>query len=427
MSRFISDVADYDNQSTSKIDFDKAIELKGSGSACDIYKTRWNRRTVFVKRLKKEYRDSPLYLDALEKEYEIGVGLNHPSLPTYLAFSRDFIVLDFIDGTTLADMIKSEDPWLKEERNRKQVLSQLIESVEYLHRHNVVHCDIKADNIMISANGYNLVLLDFDKCYTDYFNDTSGDPRRFEMDVDSPGRIAMDWRGVAGIAGELESFGGIGGKKKQRKLVEACFQNEINPEELKRLIGDQSRSFGSLYLLLSAVSLVAATLFFVFLLFNRNSSQTPNVSEDNLSETERLHLPKGDSDSINKNLERGSEVSINSEPIAVSPEVLTLEAQSKAAVLDPLIEPYFAKLRTRLTRIATLKADENISKEQIIDSLRAFSDMEEEYVTESFEILNDCFPGVSEREAWRIMSRTKSYTSYKRWVEPLQRELTGYK
>ena len=167
MSQFLKDKKPYHDETFRKeIDFEDAIKLPNGGTTCDIYRTRWQRREVFVKRLKKEHRTNPLYLDAMDKEYDIGVSLKHPSLPDYRELHRDYIVMDFIDGTTLADMIKKQDSWLKNEKNIVMILKELVEVTDYLHRHNVTHCDIKPDNIIITANNKNLVLIDLDKCYT---------------------------------------------------------------------------------------------------------------------------------------------------------------------------------------------------------------------------------------------------------------------
>lgn len=97
MSQFLKDTDEYPAD-VAGIDFDDAVKLPCGGSTCDIYKTRWQRRDVFVKRLKKEYRAKPLYLDALDKEFDVGVGLRHPSLPEYREFHRDDIIMDYIDG-----------------------------------------------------------------------------------------------------------------------------------------------------------------------------------------------------------------------------------------------------------------------------------------------------------------------------------------
>lgn len=93
----------------SGIDFRKAKKLVTTGSICDAYDTRHYRRRVFVKRLKPEFRTSPRHLAALEKEYEIGVSLNHPGLPHYTEFHEDYIVMDFIDGHTLAYLVSKKD------------------------------------------------------------------------------------------------------------------------------------------------------------------------------------------------------------------------------------------------------------------------------------------------------------------------------
>ena len=68
MSQFINHTDDYSSEFTTGIDFDDAVKLPGGGSTCDIFKTRWQRRDVFVKRLKEGLRSKPLYLDALDKE-----------------------------------------------------------------------------------------------------------------------------------------------------------------------------------------------------------------------------------------------------------------------------------------------------------------------------------------------------------------------
>lgn len=79
-------------------------------------------------------------------------GLKHPSLPEYREFHRDYMVMDYIDGTTLAAMIARKDPWLRDEKHLRSMLRQLVEVVDYLHRHNVVHCGIKPGSIMRPLN-----------------------------------------------------------------------------------------------------------------------------------------------------------------------------------------------------------------------------------------------------------------------------------
>ena len=56
------------------IDFAAARRLDRSGSTCDVFVTRYQRRRVFIKRLKQEYRTNTVYLAALDKEFDLGVN-----------------------------------------------------------------------------------------------------------------------------------------------------------------------------------------------------------------------------------------------------------------------------------------------------------------------------------------------------------------
>ena len=100
------------HEAGSIIDFSRAKRLNTTGSTCDAYLAELKHRKVFVKRLKEKYRGSARYRTAFEKEYEIGVGLSHPALPVYIDFHGDYIVMNYIDGRTLAEMLASGDEWL---------------------------------------------------------------------------------------------------------------------------------------------------------------------------------------------------------------------------------------------------------------------------------------------------------------------------
>ena len=205
------------------VDFTKAKRLDRGGSTCDAYECSVRRRRVFVKRLKAEYRNNPLYRAAFEKEFDVGVSLSHPSLPRYLDSGDGYIVMDFIEGETLADLLKRGDRRLKDKRYVGKLLSELIDAVEYLHNRNVVHCDIKADNIIISPySDRPATLIDLDKAYTDWLGDTSGDPKKYDSDNCSDGTI--DFRGIGRIAGQL----GL------NRVAAVCSGSEVTAETIRK-------------------------------------------------------------------------------------------------------------------------------------------------------------------------------------------------
>ena len=236
MSQFLSNPDRYTRESSHEIDFDDAIRLPEGGTTCDIYRTRWQRREVFVKRLKEEFRSKPLYLDALDKEFDVGVKLRHPSLPVYHEFHRDYIVMDYVDGHTLAEMIRSNDPWLFTERNIVKMLKELVDVVDYLHRHNIVHCDIKPDNSIITSNTKNLVLIDFDKSYTDAHCDTSGHPGKYGLSTADKGHTSLDFYGIGKVVEKLKEC--VSGFIFSRfdQFVDACYSKDVNCEMLTEIL-----------------------------------------------------------------------------------------------------------------------------------------------------------------------------------------------
>ena len=247
MSQFLSNPDRYTRESSHEIDFDDAIRLPEGGTTCDIYRTRWQRREVFVKRLKEEFQSKPLYLDALDKEFEIGVKLRHPSLPIYHEFHRDYIVMDYIDGLTLSEMIKHNDSWLTNDRNIVKMLRELVDVVDYLHRHNIVHCDIKPDNIIITSNTKNLVLIDFDKSYIDALSDTSGHPGKYGLSIDHKGHTSLDFYGIGKVVEKIKEC--VSGLIFSRfdQFVDACYSKDVNCEILAEilnfsLVNEQSKA-----------------------------------------------------------------------------------------------------------------------------------------------------------------------------------------
>lgn len=415
MSQFIKDANGYDSEELTRIDFDSAVKLSSGGSTCDIYRTRWQRRDVFVKRLKEEYRHKPLYLDALDKEFDIGVGLHHPSLPEYREFHRDYIVMDYIDGQTLADMMSRKDPWLAKEKNIVRLLTELVNVVDYLHRHNVVHCDIKPDNIIITANNKNLVLVDFDKSYTDALNDTSGHPGKYGLSRDEVGRVAIDFHAIGMLAERLKSE--VPGFKfpTYKKFVGACFRHDVNCEELKEILQAHHPKISVAQV---AITLTAICLLMGIVVYMR---ERPAVSDNKIDIANHTTTINDRSNIIDPpTIADTSNIVVTA---AKTRKDIHVEAQEMARVLDKRIQPEFDELLAGLDRLNVLKSDESISGQQLLDSIRHHGDLADEYITEAFEILKDTYPSLSDREAWRIMAYSKAYTGYTRRATPELKEV----
>lgn len=427
MSGFIKDTSDYSSEQPSTIDFDDAIRLHGSGSICEIYRTKWQRRDVFVKRLKEEFRNKPLYLDALDKEFEVGVKLKHPSLPEYREFHRDYVIMDYIDGMTLAEMLKRRDPWLSNEKNVVKLFKQLIEVVYYLHCHNVVHCDIKPDNIMITANNHNLILIDLDKCYTDSLNDTSGSPSLFGLANEERGRTTLDMYGIGMVAKTLKTR--VRGFKFRRykKFIKECFSKDANLDTLNEILDydTSAKRYKYWYIVIALIVFLFAVLY-PFKNTTPGQEQPKDVEESPINvepvvisgETQPDESPVAPPTKPAEKSQTVAERQVN----YVTPEELEIDAQKKAAIYDNIVQPYFDKLRDSLDCVLKLQNDSTITGEQLYEAMSKFIDMEDEYLSEAYGILEESFPGISDRAVWRVLSYSKAYTGYKRYAEPAKRE-----
>lgn len=115
-----------------------------------------------LKGLKPEYAADPQYTAMLAKEFALTVELNHPNIVRALnheqdAVVGDCIVMEYVDGRTLDDFLK-ENP---SQEVRKLVVKELLFAMDYFHRKQVVHQDLKPSNILITHDGNHVKIIDF--------------------------------------------------------------------------------------------------------------------------------------------------------------------------------------------------------------------------------------------------------------------------
>jgi len=128
-------------------------------------------RAVIVKQSQKGSREVVIKVsktteddnqNSLLAESELLSRLKHPRLPAvYGAFFYKgllCIAMEYIRGRDVSSYLR-DDPL--DRRTAMQWTRQLLEALAYLHKREIVHCDVKPSNLRISAENGDLVLLDF--------------------------------------------------------------------------------------------------------------------------------------------------------------------------------------------------------------------------------------------------------------------------
>ena len=95
--------------------------------------------------------------DCIDREIKILKRLNHPNIiglyeNIEMAYKL-YLIMEFVEGTSLIEYIKSKPNSKLSESEGLSVFSQIAAGVSYLHSHGVVHRDIKLSNILIDKCG----------------------------------------------------------------------------------------------------------------------------------------------------------------------------------------------------------------------------------------------------------------------------------
>ena len=160
--------------SNSRTRYDAIEQMNTQGATCDTFRVKIYGKLHFLKRLKSEYSGDIRYREALRKEFETGYQLEHPNLVRYISLDDDYILMEYVDGETLSTRLATQPDYFRNRKNTDKFLHQLLDVVGYLHSHQVLHLDLKPDNILLTRIGSDVKLIDLGCCYTDTFPDTTG-------------------------------------------------------------------------------------------------------------------------------------------------------------------------------------------------------------------------------------------------------------
>ena len=133
------------------------LEIVGKGGMGTVYKARHMvlDRIVAIKVLHESLINSPTTLLRFQQESKAVASLNHPNIMIVhdcgVVDKKPYLVVEFLEGKTLDDLLKEEDHLSVERCNN--IIKQACDALQHAHDKNIVHRDIKPSNLMLVKTG----------------------------------------------------------------------------------------------------------------------------------------------------------------------------------------------------------------------------------------------------------------------------------
>jgi len=134
------------------------LEVLGTGGMAVVYKGRDTilNRVVAIKVLKPEFNADEDFVKKFQKESQAAASLSHPNIVNVfdVGYSSDvhYIVMEIVNGNTLRDYLNKMQGFMREEAIINIGL-QIASALSQAHHNEIVHRDIKSQNILINEQG----------------------------------------------------------------------------------------------------------------------------------------------------------------------------------------------------------------------------------------------------------------------------------
>ena len=135
----------------------EVIEQIGTGGMATVYRAQDQRlnRFVAVKVLKTEYSEDKKFVAKFRQEAQSVASMSHPNIVGVYDVGEDngmhYIVMEYVDGITLKAYIEKKGKLSV--REAVGISLQIASGLEAAHLNNIIHRDIKPQNILISKDG----------------------------------------------------------------------------------------------------------------------------------------------------------------------------------------------------------------------------------------------------------------------------------
>src|SRR6266571_3084146 len=131
----------------------------GEGGMGEVYRATDTKlgRDVAIKILPESFAHDRDRMARFAREAQVLASLNHPNIAAIYGVEERALVMELVEGPTLAERI-AQGPMPLEEA--LPIARQIAEALEYAHERGVVHRDLKPANVKVTPEG-RVKVLDF--------------------------------------------------------------------------------------------------------------------------------------------------------------------------------------------------------------------------------------------------------------------------
>jgi eukaryotic-like serine/threonine-protein kinase len=136
----------------------------GHGGMAEVYlgTDRVLGRQIAVKVLGSQFAKDGSFVARFRREAQSAAALNHPNVVSVFDTGSDdgthFIVMEYVKGKTLSQIIREDGPLLPE--RAVEIAYAVAEALAFAHRNGIIHRDVKPGNIMLTPSG-DVKVMDF--------------------------------------------------------------------------------------------------------------------------------------------------------------------------------------------------------------------------------------------------------------------------
>lgn len=199
--------------------------------------------------------------------------------------------MEYVDGEDLLAFLKNHPTYFEDAEHFDKFVGQLLSALQYLHDNQVLHLDLKPENIMLTRIGCDVKVVDLGCCYSDTFVDSTGYTTQYAAPEQLAGR-KVDVRTDIYAVGKILEL--LPHPPVYNKVIKRCLNK--NPQDRYPSIADLKAALATKKIvrknMMWVASITVVVFSFLLLSFVFKFSSVPNPAIKNTSVQEEADTTK---------------------------------------------------------------------------------------------------------------------------------------